>query len=106
MSKFNLFKIRKKQSNLYSVDGLVGFIGKEMFEHAYIDRHDVKLHSGQYCISDDRIRAINVKDKTVEMEISDIPVTISMKSLLAPSVRRKLKISNENFIAIYHIMEC
>ena len=105
MSKFNLFKIRKKRSNLYSIDGLVGFIDKEMFKHAYIDKHDVELHKGIYSISDERIRSINVKDKTIEMEISDIPVTVSMKSLLTPSIRKKLRISNENFIAIYHLME-
>ncbi|GLT20014.1 hypothetical protein GCM10007938_37970 [Vibrio zhanjiangensis] len=105
MSKFNVFKIRKKRSNLYSIDGLVGFIGKEMFHHAYIDRHDVGLHKGRYSISDKRIKAVNIQDKTVEMVISDIPVSVSINSLLRPSIRKKLKINNEDFIAIYHIME-
>ncbi|USD44483.1 hypothetical protein [Vibrio sp. SCSIO 43145] len=76
-----------------------------MFRHAYIDKHDVNLHKEQYSITDKRIRAINVKEKTVEMEISDIPVTVTMKSLLTPSIRKKLNISNENFVAIYHQME-
>ncbi|EEX31466.1 hypothetical protein VIC_004414 [Vibrio coralliilyticus ATCC BAA-450] len=39
------------------------------------------------------------------MEISDIPVTVTMKSLLTPSIRQELDISNENFVAIYHQME-
>ncbi|PAT66818.1 hypothetical protein CKA27_16750 [Vibrio coralliilyticus] len=105
MSKYNFFRIRKKRSRLYSIDGLVGFIDKEMFRHAYIDKHDVDLHNGKYSISDKRIRAINVKEKTIEMEISDIPVTVTMKSLLTPSIRQELDISNENFVAIYHQME-
>lgn len=105
MSKFKLFKIRKKDSKLYSIDGLVGFIDKEMFRYAYIDKHDINLHRGKYPISDKRIHTINVKEKTIEMEISDIPVTVTMKSLLRPAIRHKLKISNENFVAIYRQME-
>lgn len=105
MSKFKLFKIRKKESQLYSIDGLVGFIDKEMFRHAHIDKHDIKLHRGKYFISDKRIHTINIKEKTIEMEISEIPVTVTMKSLLRPAIRQKLKISNENFVAIYRQME-
>ncbi|MEZ8210938.1 hypothetical protein [Vibrio bivalvicida] len=105
MLKFNLLKIRKKKSKLYFIDGLVGFIDNEMFKHAYIDKYDIKKHQESYSISDERIRSINAREKTVEMEIADIPVTLTMKSLMKPSIRQQLNISNENFVAIYRQME-
>lgn len=105
MFEFNIFKIRKKAQSLYGIDGLLGFIDQEMFKHAHIDKHDIDLHKDRYQLSDERIRSIDTKYKTVFMVIADVPVTLSMKSLLCPDIRKKLKITNENFLAIYHQME-
>lgn len=58
-------------------------------------------------VSDERIHKINIQNQTIDIAISGIPVpvTVSKTSLLNPSVRRKLKINRDNFLAICHKME-
>lgn len=63
--------------------------------------------SDKFKLSDKRIHKINIQNQTIDIAISGIPVpvTVSKTSLLNPSVRRKLKINRNNFLAICHKME-
>ena len=64
-------------------------------------------HSDMLEVSDQRIYKINRQNQTIDIAISGIPVpvTVSKTSLLNPSVRKKLKINRDNFLAICHQME-
>jgi hypothetical protein len=98
-----MLKVKKIDNNEFYVSGLVGFINDDLDGVSHIESEDVQ-HYIPNELKLGKLKEIHLINKMVTFEVNSVDWLFSIEVLKNAELRRKIKMNNDTFISVYHIL--